>query len=65
MVNKYISMIELKRLLDEKADLYNNPSFIANDPISIPHCFTDKYDKEIMGFFFIHSCMGPEKDNYK
>lgn len=61
MVNKYISMIELKRLLDEKADLYNNPSFIANDPISIPHCFKNKYDKEIMGFFAATLAWGQRK----
>lgn len=43
-------MIKLKELLDEKAEHYNNPSFIANDPISIPHLFSLKQDREIMGF---------------
>lgn len=46
-----IVMIKLKDLLDEKAAYYNNPTFIENDPISIPHLFTKKEDKEIMGFF--------------
>lgn len=42
---------ELKKLLDAKVDLYNQPSFIENDPISIPHLFTQKHDIEIAGFF--------------
>lgn len=44
-------MNKLKELLNEKAAYYNNPSFIENDPISIPHLFTLQQDKEIMGFF--------------
>ena len=38
-------------LLNFKADQYNRPSFIAKDPISIPHRFTDCHDIEIMGFW--------------
>ena len=41
----------LKRWLDEKVKLYNRPSFIAKDPISIPHLFTRKQDIEIAGLF--------------
>jgi len=41
---------DLKEFLDEKADLYNRPSFIECDPISIPHQFTKKHDIEIAGF---------------
>ena len=41
---------ELKELLDEKVELYNQPAFIASDPISIPHLFTIKQDIEIAGF---------------
>jgi len=41
---------ELKDFLDEKADFYNNPDFIENDPISIPHRFSLKQDIEIAGF---------------
>lgn len=40
----------LKDFLDEKADLYNNPDFIENDPIQIPHRFSLKQDIEIAGF---------------
>jgi uncharacterized protein (TIGR02757 family) len=41
---------ELKDFLDEKADFYNNSSFIDDDPISIPHRFSLKQDIEIVGF---------------
>jgi uncharacterized protein (TIGR02757 family) len=41
----------LKEFLDTKAALYNQPSFIKDDPISIPHLFTKKQDIEIAGFF--------------
>lgn len=41
---------ELKSFLDEKADQYNNPDFIANDPLQIPHRFSVKQDIEIAGF---------------
>ncbi|MBK6936200.1 MAG: TIGR02757 family protein [Chitinophagaceae bacterium] len=42
---------ELKLFLDKKVDEYNQPSFITNDPVSIPRCFTKKKDIEIAGFF--------------
>jgi uncharacterized protein (TIGR02757 family) len=42
---------ELKNFLDSKVDLYNQPSFIKNDPICIPHLFSKKQDIEIAGFF--------------
>jgi uncharacterized protein (TIGR02757 family) len=42
---------DLKEFLDAKVDLYNQPSFIKDDPISIPHMFTKKQDIEIAGFF--------------
>lgn len=41
---------KLKEWLEEKFFFYNQPSFIANDPISIPHLFTKKEDIEIAGF---------------
>ena len=34
-----------------KVKLYNQPSFIANDPICIPHLFSKHQDIEIAGFF--------------
>ena len=42
---------KLKRFLEEKVKEYNRPSFIAPDPICIPHLFTKKQDVEIAGFF--------------
>mgnify|MGYP003451138251 CR=1 FL=1 len=42
---------ELKEFLDRKVDVYDQPSFIKNDPISVPHMFTKKQDIEIAGFF--------------
>lgn len=41
---------DLKAFLDEKADLYNRPDFILNDPIQIPHRYTEPADIEIAGF---------------
>jgi uncharacterized protein (TIGR02757 family) len=41
---------EVKIFLEEKYLQYNNPSFISNDPVSIPHSFTDNNDREISGF---------------
>ncbi len=42
---------KLKDFLDRKVDEYNQPSFINNDPISIPHQFTKRQDIEIAGLF--------------
>jgi uncharacterized protein (TIGR02757 family) len=41
----------LKKFLDEKAALYNQPSFIEKDPVCIPHAFSKKQDMEIAGLF--------------
>ncbi|SFQ23323.1 TIGR02757 family protein [Parafilimonas terrae] len=51
MFEQYISMYRLKEFLNSKFELYNQPSFIKDDPISIPHLFTKKQDIEIAGFF--------------
>jgi len=52
---------ELKEFLDEKVDLYNRPSFIECDPISIPHQFTKKQDIEIAGFLAATIAWGNRK----
>ena len=52
---------ELKEFLDEKADLYNRPSFINLDPISIPHRYTAKGDIEIAGFLAATIAWGNRK----
>lgn len=41
----------IKIFLEQKVNLYNQPRFIENDPICIPHQFSIKQDIEIMGFF--------------
>ena len=41
----------LIEFLDRKVIAFNQPSFIAADPISIPHQFTRLQDIEIAGFF--------------
>ncbi len=51
----------LKELLDNKVDYFNRPSFIANDPICIPHRFTKKQDIEISGFFAAIFAWGQRK----
>jgi uncharacterized protein (TIGR02757 family) len=38
-------------LLNEKVVIYNQPSFISADPVSIPHRFSKLQDVEIAGFF--------------
>lgn len=54
-------MNTLKDILDQKVEKYNNPSFIENDPISIPHKFSKKQDIEIMGFFAAILAWGQRK----
>ncbi len=41
----------LKELLENLYDRYNLPEFIPDDPISVPHRFTERADREIAGFF--------------
>src|SRR5579871_2418028 len=41
----------LKDFLDKKVDEYNQPFFIKDDPISVPHRFSKKQDIEIAAFF--------------
>jgi uncharacterized protein (TIGR02757 family) len=51
----------LKQFLDEKADQFNKPNFIVNDPISIPHRFSKKQDIEIAGLFAAILAWGQRK----
>ncbi|WP_333575006.1 MULTISPECIES: TIGR02757 family protein [Sphingobacterium] len=52
---------DLKDFLDKKVDEYNQPGFIPNDPISIPHQFSTKQDIEIMGFLASIMAWGQRK----
>jgi len=42
---------KLIQFLNGKVEAYNQPSFIKEDPVSIPHLFSKKQDIEIAGFF--------------
>lgn len=44
-------MPSLKKLLDSKVAEFNQPGFVINDPVTIPHRFSKKHDIEIAGFF--------------
>jgi len=46
-----VNIWNLKDFLDRKVDEYNQPSFILNDPVSIPHQFSKLQDIEISAFF--------------
>lgn len=52
---------ELKALLDQKADFYNQAAFIHTDPIQIPHLFTAKEDIEIAGLLVATIAWGQRK----
>ena len=52
---------ELKEFLDERVAKYNQKSFIESDPISIPHLFEDRKNREIMGFWTAMLSWGQRK----
>jgi uncharacterized protein (TIGR02757 family) len=41
----------LQDFLDQRVTRYNQPAFIPQDPVSIPHFFSKQADQEIAGFF--------------
>lgn len=45
-----LNQSELRDFLEEKLEYYNQPWFIEEDPVSIPHQFSRKDDREISGF---------------
>lgn len=51
----------LKEFLEEKVSLYNQPAFIENDPICIPHLFSKKEDIEISAFLMATIAWGQRK----
>ena len=53
--------MDLKDFLDQKVTKYNQPGFIALDPVSIPHRFSIKQDIEIAGFFAATLAWGQRK----
>lgn len=52
---------DMKQFLNDKVVSFNQPTFIENDPICIPHLFTKKQDIEIMGFFAAILAWGQRK----
>lgn len=52
---------DLKEFLDEKVERFNQPGFIENDPVSIPHLFKRKQDREIAGLFAATLAWGQRK----
>lgn len=56
-----MSKKDLRKLLDQAVDRYNRPGFIAADPISVPHRFSDTRDREIIGFWIAMLAWGQRK----
>lgn len=52
---------ELKAYLDKAVKQFNQPAFIVDDPISIPHKFNLLQDKEIIGFWVAMLSWGQRK----
>jgi uncharacterized protein (TIGR02757 family) len=50
-MNHFRNRGELQDFLEKKVLEYNHPSFIAKDPVSVPHRFSVKQDIEIAGLF--------------
>ena len=46
-----MNIAQLRRQLDAQYERYNRPEFIKNDPIQIPHRFTQRQDIEIAALF--------------
>ncbi|MDE5636820.1 MAG: TIGR02757 family protein [Alistipes sp.] len=52
---------DLRDLLERLHDKYNRPEFIEADPISVPHRFSSRDDREIAGFFAATIAWGNRK----
>ncbi|MCZ6694614.1 MAG: TIGR02757 family protein [Bacteroidetes bacterium] len=52
---------QLAELLDQKVDEFNQPGFIENDPILIPHSYSLLQDIEITGFWTAILAWGQRK----
>lgn len=56
---------EIKSFLDLKVEQYNQPSFLDDDPVSLPHLFEKKEDIEIVGFLLSIIAWGNRKSIIK
>lgn len=54
-------LVEIKELLEENYFKFNRKDFIEKDPISIPHLFSKKEDREIAGFLAATIAWGNRK----
>lgn len=52
---------ELHELLEHLHDKYNRAEFIEPDPISIPHSYCDRHDREVSGFLAATIAWGNRK----
>ncbi len=52
---------EVAELLEELYLRFNTPEFIAEDPISIPHMYSSREDREIAGFMSATIAWGNRK----
>lgn len=52
---------ELGELLERLHDKYNRPEFIPEDPISVPHRYAGRADREVAGFFAATIAWGNRK----
>lgn len=52
---------DLRELLERLYDKYDRPEFIPDDPISVPHRYTARADREIAGFFAATIAWGNRK----
>ena len=52
---------QLKEFLDQKVELYNQPAFILNDPVSVPHQYKKLQDIEITAFWTAILAWGQRK----
>ncbi|NNE30401.1 MAG: TIGR02757 family protein [Saprospiraceae bacterium] len=60
-MSKSLEDNKLKEMLDKAVDRFNRPSFIPEDPISIPHRFSILQDREIIGFWTAMLSWGQRK----
>lgn len=65
MAKSSLDVENLKTFLDEKAEIYNQSSFLEDDPICIPHHFEKKEDIEIAAFLISTIAWGNRKSIIK
>ncbi|WP_435625565.1 TIGR02757 family protein [Flagellimonas sp.] len=56
-----MTQADLKEFLDEKAAFYENPKFLEDDPLQVPHRFSKKEDIEISAFLTATIAWGNRK----